>query len=242
MTKETKGGFQKTFITGLAIMIPVFVTIAILMFLFNLLDNWLAPLVNQLLQWVGLPLPVGWKRIPGLGILATLLLVFLTGLFSTNYVGRRLIDVGHRLMNTIPVVKNVYGGISQLVKAFSSAGATPFKTVVLVEFPKPNVWTLGFVSSDASELMTQVTGISGLVNVFIPAAPIPSQGLYVLVSKQDLRILPISTEEGFKMLATLGLVQKPGAELPVGEIPVEPMRLPASESEKGSVSGRERNA
>jgi len=209
MPPETTTGFKKTFVTGLFILIPVAVTVIILLFLFNFFDNWLAPLVNQLLHWAGIPLPAGWTRIPGLGILVTLLLTFITGLVSTNYFGRRLLGVGQSILNTIPVVKNVYGGVSQLVSALSEAGAAPFQTVVMLEFPRPGMWTIGFVSSDAAELANQIVGTE-MVNVFLPTAPIPSQGLYLMIPKKDLRVLPLTTEEGFKMLATLGLIKKPG--------------------------------
>jgi uncharacterized membrane protein len=212
MANETKSGTRKIFITGLLIVLPLAVTVAVLLFLFNILDNWLAPLVNELLHLSGVPLPTGWTRIPGLGILATILLVFITGLISRNYIGQRLIRFGHAVMHQIPLVKNVYGGVSQLVKAFSESGATPFQTVVMLEFPRPGIWTLGFVSGDASAVANKVAGAE-LVNVFIPAAPIPTQGLYLMIPRQDLRILPLSTEEGFKMLATLGLIQQqPGGE------------------------------
>lgn len=207
MAQESKTGFRKIFITGLLIIIPVAVTAAILMFLFNFLDNWLAPLVNQVLHWAGIPLPAGWKRIPGLGILATFLLVLLTGLVSTNYLGRRMIHFGHSLLQRIPLVKNVYGGVSQLVKALSDSNSTPFRTVVMLEFPHSGCWTLGFVSGEASAVANQIAGTE-LVNVYVPAAPIPSQGIYLMVPRRALRVLPVSTEEGFKMLATLGLIRK----------------------------------
>ncbi len=219
-TKKKHNTFQRIFFTGLIFLIPVALTAGILVFLFNLLDNWLAPVVNQLLHVIGVPLPLGWSRIPGLGILATLALVFFTGLVGSHYLGRRLLGFGHGLLQNIPLVKNVYGGISQLVKVLTSAEATPFRTVVMLEFPRPGVWTLGFVSNDASELVNSMAG-TRLVNVFLPAAPIPTQGLYLMVPKKDLRVLAISTEEGFKMLATLGLVQNaaPAAALPPGRSP-----------------------
>lgn len=220
MATESRRGIRSVFITGLLILIPVVVTLAVLTFLFNFFDRWLTPVVNPILVWGGVPIPQGWGRIPGLGILATALLVFVTGLISRNYFGGRLIRFGHALLNRIPLVKNVYGGVSQLLKALTDAGATPFRTVVLVEFPRPGVWTLGFVSGDASAVANQTAG-EELVNVFVPAAPIPSQGLYLLVARRELRVLPITTEEGFKMLATLGLIQGPRPGLAEPDLPFD---------------------
>ena len=233
MAKDGKSGMRKIFITGLVILVPVAVTVVILVFLFNLLDNWLAPVVNRLLHLAGQPLPLGWTRIPGLGILATLLLVFLTGLVGSNYFGRRLIDLGHTLLQNIPLVKNVYGGVNQLVKTLSSGETAPFRTVVLIEFPRRGLWTLGFVTSPAPELANR-TARAQLVNVYVPVAPIPHQGFYLMVPKRDLRVLPVTTEEGFKLLATLGLVQEgaaPAAVIGRANPPVvlrrpKPERLP----------------
>lgn len=215
---KTGRGLRKIFITGLVILVPLAVTAVVLVFLFNLLDTWLAPIMNEVLRLAGVPLPMGWKRIPGLGILATVLIVFFTGLIGSNYVGRRLLSFGHRLLKNIPLVKDVYGGVTQLVRVLSSGESAPFSTAVLLEFPRPGIWTMGFVTGQASELVNREAG-EELVNVFIPAAPIPTQGLFVQVPRRSLRILSLSTDDAFKTLATLGLVQA----APVAEDPLLPL-------------------
>lgn len=222
MSMIKRKGLRQIFITGLVILVPLAVTAAMLVFLFNLIDTWLAPLMNQILRWAGVPLPVGWTRIPGLGILATILIVFFTGLVGSNYLGRRLLSLGHRLLKTIPLVKDVYGGVTQLVRVLSSGESAPFSTAVLLEFPRSGIWTMGFVTGQASELLNREAG-DELVNVYIPAAPIPTQGLFIQVPKQSLRILPLSTDDAFKTLATLGLVQAaPASEEPI--LPLGPQR------------------
>ncbi len=219
---KTGRGLRKIFITGLVILVPLAVTVAVLVFLFNLLDTWLAPIMNEVLHLAGVPLPAGWKRIPGLGILATVLIVFFTGLVGSNYVGRRLLSFGHRLLKNIPLVKDVYGGVTQLVRVLSSGESAPFSTAVLLEFPRSGIWTMGFVTGQASEWVNREAG-EELVNVYIPAAPIPTQGLFIQVPRRSLRVLPLSTDDAFKTLATLGLVQAaPAAEdplLPLGPNP-----------------------
>lgn len=198
---------QTIFISGLFILIPLMVTIVVLVFLFNLFDGWLAPVSNYVLHLTGFQLPAGWKTIPGLGIIATLILIFLAGLFGSNYLGRRVMLLAERIITSIPFVSNVYGGVRQLVKAFSATGASAFKTVVMFEFPMPGQWTVGFLTTSSLPAASKLAKAK-LMNVFVPAAPIPSQGLMVLVPENKLKILPITTEEAFKMLATLGLVQK----------------------------------
>lgn len=209
MAQESKTTFKGIFISGLFILIPLIVTLAVLVFLFNSFDNWLAPMINYLLQLTGFRLPAGWKRIPGLGIVATVLLIFLAGLFGSHYLGRRILHLAEQLITGIPVVSNIYTGVRQLVKAFSDAGTTAFKTVVMVEFPGPGQWTMGFLTAPAMPEANRLAK-DKLMHVFIPAAPIPSQGLLLQVPASKMKVLPITTEDAFKMLATLGLVQKAG--------------------------------
>ncbi len=202
---KDKQTFQKIFISGLLILIPMVVTVAVLVFLFNLLDNWLSPYGAQILRALGANLPDSWNRIPGFGILATFLLICLTGLFASNYLGRRLLDFLDQFLQSVPLIQNLYGGMRQLVDAFTASEGMAFKTVVMLEFPSTGVWTLGFLTTSSAEWARRVGG-ADLETVFIPAAPIPSQGLLIMVSRRRLTVLPLSVEAAFKMIATLGLV------------------------------------
>jgi uncharacterized membrane protein len=199
---------RRIFISGLLVVIPLAATVLILIFLFNLLDGWLAPMGGQFLRAVGFKLPPELKRIPGFGILATLVLILLTGLVASNYLGRRVLRFGDRIIRNIPLVSNVYSGIRQLVKAFSSAGSTAFRTAVLFEFPRKGIWTVGFLTVPAFAAAEQIVR-KKMLTVFLPAAPIPSQGVMLLIPAKDVRILPLSSEQAFKLIATLGMVSSP---------------------------------
>lgn len=196
---------RRIFISGLLVVIPLAATILILVFLFNLLDGWLAPMGGQFLRALGFKLPPELKRIPGFGILATLALILVTGLVASNYLGRQVLSFGDRVIRNIPLVSNVYGGVRQLVKAFSGSGSTAFRTAVLFEFPRKGIWTVGFLTVPAFAAAEQIVR-KKLLTVFLPAAPIPSQGVMLLVPAKDVRILPLSTEQAFKLIATLGMV------------------------------------
>jgi uncharacterized membrane protein len=202
---EKKKTFQKIFISGILILIPIMVTLFILGFMFNLLDSWLSPYGAQILRTLGVDLPHDWKQIPGFGILATFILICLTGLFASNYLGRRMLAVIDQFMASLPLINHVYGGMRQLVDAFSQRQGTAFKTVVMLEFPSPGIWTLGFLTTPSSTWAKR--HVSGdLMNVFVPAAPIPSAGILVMVPRRKLKVLPLSVEEAFKIVATLGIV------------------------------------
>jgi uncharacterized membrane protein len=216
---EEKKMFRNIFISGLLILIPIAATIVVLGFMFNLLDSWLSPYGAYILRAFGVALPADWKNIPGFGIVATFVLICLTGLFASNYLGRRLLKVVEKFIGSLPLINNVYNGMRQLVEAFSSGQGKAFKTVVMLEFPQRGNWTLGFLTSE-SALWAQKAARQTLVNVFIPAAPIPSQGILVLVPRHKLKVLPLSVEEAFKFIATLGLVTgKAKDRLPAGILP-----------------------
>jgi uncharacterized membrane protein len=214
-----KNTLKRIFITGFLVLVPIAATLALLVFLFNLFDGWLSPYGGQILRSFGVQLPAEWKRVPGTGILATILLTFLTGLISSHYLGRRLVNTLQNAIERIPLVSNIYGGIRQFLTAFSARDSKTFQTVVLVEFPKPHMYTIGFLTT-ASLPAAQKLAKTKLVNVFIPAAPIPSQGLFMMIPVKQVRVLPITVEEAVKMLATLGLVQKE----PLSELLAKPSR------------------
>jgi uncharacterized membrane protein len=208
MAKE-KNSFRKIFIAGLLILIPIVVTIFVLVFLFNFMDSWLSPYGAEILRALGVNLPADWKKVPGFGILATFILICITGLFASNYLGRRLLKIVDNFMGSLPFINVVYSGMRQLVDAFSASKGTAFKTVVMLEFPAPGIWTLGFISAPAAA-WAQRKFKTAMVNVFISASPLPSTGIMVIVPLAKLKVLPLSVEEAFKIIATMGLV--PGKE------------------------------
>jgi len=227
---------RRIFISGLLVVIPLAATILVLIFLFNLLDGWLAPMGGQFLRTVGFKLPPELKNIPGFGILATLVLIMLTGLVASNYLGRRVLSFGDRIIRNIPLVSNVYSGVRQLVNAFSGSGSTAFRTAVLFEFPRKGIWTVGFLTVPAFAAAEQIVR-KKMLTIFLPAAPIPSQGVMLLVPTKDVRILPISAEQAFKLIATLGLVSSHEDEVHPADSPPPPpaagLVLPARKRRRG---------
>ncbi len=204
--KENKTTLRKIFITGLLILIPIAVTIIILIFLFNLFDGWLSPAGGKILRAFGVRLPIDLQHIPGFGIVATVVLIFLVGLFGSNYLGRQVLHFGDRLIKRVPLVNSIYTAIRQVVTSFSVTGANAFKTVVLFEYPRKGLWAIGFITSP-SLLSAQKIAKQKLVNVFLPTTPNPTSGFLLLIPEKDLHVLPISAESGLKIIATVGLIQ-----------------------------------
>jgi len=212
-TKEHKSTLRRIFISGLLVLIPIVATIFVLVFLFNLLDGWLAPMGGQVLRIFGFKLPPELKHIPGFGILATFILIFFTGLIASNFLGRKILQFGDRLIKNIPIVSSIYTAMRQVVNSISVTGSTVFKTVVMFEYPRPGIWVIGFLTTPSLSSARKIAN-QNLVNVFLPTTPNPTSGFFLMIPLQDLHILPISAEDGLKIVATVGLIQKEEIDVP----------------------------
>ncbi|MFQ6672108.1 MAG: DUF502 domain-containing protein [Candidatus Tectimicrobiota bacterium] len=195
--------FRRIFVTGLLVTIPLAVTVFLLSWLFTKLDR-LSPLLTRGLIALGLPLPEGF-RLPGLGILFTVALVFLVGIFITTFVGRRIIDWGEELLRKIPLVRIIYGGAKQVVDAVASQRGTAFNQVVLVEYPRKGLYSIGFLTCENSGEI-QAVDQRHLVNVFIPTTPNPTSGLLIVVPQEDVVPLSMTVEDGIKFIMSGGLL------------------------------------
>lgn len=186
---------RELFVVGLAVVLPLLVTYLLLRFLFETFDGLLDPIIQGLLG----------RRIPGLGFLATVALIFLIGTLTTNIVGRKLVAMTEDLLLRIPLVKNVYGASKQLFDAITLPGKGAFRQVVMLEYPRKGLYALGFITA------TQVEGFYDLVGertvkVFIPTAPNPTSGFFLVVPEKSVIPVPISMEEVLKLIVSGGLI------------------------------------
>lgn len=184
---------------GLLVVVPVVLTAAVLSFLFNLMDTWTRPMSLRL---------VG-REIPGLGILVTIVLVYLTGLLSTNFFGKKLLELFDRLLENLPLVKTVYTASKQLVEAVSPGGRRAFRRVVLVEFPKKGTYALGFVTGDGIGPTKDLK-----LSIYVPTAINPTSGFLIFAGPEDVLDAGLSVEDGLKLVVSGGVVSPTGP--PIG--------------------------
>jgi len=192
---------RELFVVGLAVVLPLLVTYLLLRFLFEALDGLLDPMIQGILG----------RRIPGLGFLATVAIIFLIGTLTTNFIGRKLVAMTEGLLLRIPLVKNVYGASKQLFDAITLPGRGAFRQVVMLEYPRSGLYALGFITA------TQASGFQDLVgeqtvNVFIPTAPNPTSGFFLVVPERSVIPVPISVEEALKMIVSGGLIVPPALQ------------------------------
>lgn len=177
--------------TGILIVVPIGVTILILVWIFITLDNILQPIIRSI-----------WGRtVPGVGFGVTIVLIYLAGVIASNIIGRRVIHYGESLLVKVPVVRQLYAGIKQILEGFSKPGKTGFMQVVLVEFPKEGMRAIGFITNESYDKSGE-----RLLNVFIPTSPNPTSGFLEIVTEDKVIRTNISVDDALKMVVSAGRV------------------------------------
>jgi uncharacterized membrane protein len=215
--------WQANFWAGLAIVLPGVISIAVLIWLFgtvaNITDTLLIFLPRHLTHHDGGAGPLYWYW----SLVALALAVFLigiVGLLARNYLGERIIKWVDTALLRVPLLNKIYGATKQINEAFSSSNKNAFRTVVLVEFPRPGVYSLGFITSE-QHAEVQAKTQQNMVCVFVPTTPNPTGGFLLLVPEDKLTKLEMSVADGIKYIISLGsiLPEPAGGALPAGRAP-----------------------
>lgn len=189
--KHIKG----TFIAGIFIVIPFGITIFILKFLFNFADGILGSHLDSLMVYYGR----SEGHIPGIGMVTGVVVIYLTGLVATNVLGKRLLKLGDDLMTRIPLVKSIYSSSKQLIKVFSEGGSS-YRRAVFVEWPRPGVRAVGFVTAEVEREGEQ------FVVVYIPTMPNPTSGFALWFRECDVFESGMTVEDAVKFVVSGGVV------------------------------------
>ena len=176
MTRTVGGHIRRNFITGSLMLVPVALTYLVLRFIFDVTDGVLQPAVQFVFRRFGLD----WI-VPGVGLLVAVVLIYLTGFFLANAVGRRLARWGQNAVMHLPLVGVVYSASRKLVESFSGAGETGFKRVVMLQYPKLDSWTIGFLTATTTALNGKRLAV-----VYIPTAPTPTSGWVAIVPVEEV--------------------------------------------------------
>jgi len=193
---------RQWFFAGLLIWVPLAATLLVIRFLVGLLDTSL------------LLIPPSIRPdFPGLGVVLSVALVLGTGALAANFLGSRMLNWAEELLLRIPLVRTLYGGVKKLAETLFSQESTAFKRVVLIEWPRPGLWTVGFQAGDPLRVVTEVTG-QELIPVFVPTTPNPTGGFIMQVPADQLKFLDVSVEDGMRYIISLGVVA-PGASAPI---------------------------
>ena len=185
---------RRQFITGILAVVPISVTIAVLVWIFNTVDNYLQPVIK----------PILGRSVPGVGFAVTIVLIYLAGVIASNVLGKKLISYGESLLARLPLVRPLYAGVRQLMDSFSTPGKASFMQTVLVEFPRKGVWTIGFVTKESLAQSGEKQ-----LNIFVPTVPNPISGFLLIVSEDEVIRTDIPVGEALKMIISAGQVVPP---------------------------------
>ncbi len=191
---------RKYLITGLLVWVPLGITILVIKLLVDLLDKTLLLLPEALR-----PATLIGFDIPGLGIILTTLFVFMSGFVITNFAGKRLVSWGEDLLERIPLVRSIYSALKQVTETVLTSDKNSFRQVVLVEYPRKGIWTIGFQTGDSPSEFNQLTE-KKLLTIFVPTTPNPTSGYILMMPEEDVQKLDMDVEDALKMVMSLGVV------------------------------------
>ncbi len=200
LSRRIASHFQRTLAAGVLVMLPVGITALVLKFIFDLLTPILQPLTDLL------PGP----DVYGTGLVALLILIYVVGLVAAFVIGRRIIDLAHRVMEVIPLVKGIYSTTRTAVQLLSRSGRSEngsgtarYSGVVLVEFPRLGIRSIGLVTSQMYDADGQE-----VIFVFVPTTPIPSSGFLIIVPTSQVTFLDMSVEEAMAVVVSGGILSE----------------------------------
>ena len=204
------------FLAGILVTAPIAITL------------WLAwEIIEFFDRQVRAVIPAGYSpeynfpfSIPGIGLLIFIVAMTLIGALTAGFVGRSVVDIGERLLARMPVVRSIYGAVKQIFEAVLAQKSNAFRQVVLVEFPRAGMWSLGFVSG-VSHGEIQTVSDDEVVNVFVPTTPNPTSGYLMFVPRRDVVELSMTVEEGIKMVVSGGIVAPPDRRVPAIGVPAD---------------------
>ena len=209
---------RKYFITGLLVLVPLVITLWVLNLIIGTLDQSL------------LLLPPQWRpelllgfNLPGVGTILTLVIIFITGVVTRNFVGNRLLMLWELLLKRIPVVNSIYSSVKQVSDTLFSSSGNAFRKALLVQYPREGVWTIAFQTGvPGGDVKNHLSG--DYVSVYVPTTPNPTSGFFLMLKRDETIELNMSVDEALKYIVSMGVVAPPAS----GSKPLTPAQTGAT--------------
>jgi len=189
--KKMLNNIRSTTFAGLATLVPLMLTFYFVRFLYVTFDQLSAPFAKKYLN----------LDIPGIGILITLILIYLLGAFTTNFLGKKIISIGETILKRVPLVSTIYSTLKQLTDTISKNSLDAFKGAVYLEYPRPGVWTMAFISGESKD-----SNDTSYYHLFVPTTPNPTSGFFLIIPKNDTVPSGMSVEDGLKTIISGGIL------------------------------------
>ena len=182
--------FRAKLFAGLATLLPLYLTFIVLRILFENLEKISVPILIKF----GL-------YIPGLGILLTLALIYLLGIIVTNFLGKKIFNIGESLVKKVPIVNTVYSTLKQITDTFTKGTTDAFEGAVYIEYPRKGLWTMAFISGKSKNKEN-----IAYYHLFVPTTPNPTSGFFLMIPQKDAVPTGMSVEQGLKTIISGGLL------------------------------------
>jgi uncharacterized membrane protein len=216
--ERLKQDLKNDLIAGLLVVIPLATTIWLSFTISTWAINFLTEIPKQINPFDGLnPFLTNVLNF-SVGLTVPLAFILLIGLMARNFVGRWFLDLGEQILQKIPLAGSVYKTLKQILQTLFQDSKTKFRRVVMVEYPRKGVWSLGFVTGKASSLIQSHLS-KPMLSIFIPTTPNPTSGWYAVVAEDEVITLAVSIEDAFKILISGGIVS------PINNSPSVPISL-----------------
>jgi len=191
---------RKYFISGLLFWIPLGLSIVVIKFFLELVNDIVPP------EYLPKALFNLDSVVPGSGIVWVILIIVVTGALVSNFIGRKLVEIWEKILNRIPGFRGIYNALKQLSDTVLSPSGNSFKKALLVEYPRKGMWTIAFQTNDFQGEIAQKIG-QELVNIYVPTTPNPTSGFFIMLPKTDVIELDMSVDEAFKFIISTGVVE-----------------------------------
>lgn len=192
------GTIRSTFFNGFFTLLPITLTMFLFSFSFRLIKSWLEPL--HAMQ------PEILRQIPHSEIVLVFVVIFIVGIILKLFIMQTLISFFESIFERLPLISTVYTGIKQLVHAFSSHDKLSFKKVVLLEFPRKDMYSLGFLTSELPKALTPKQQ-ERVYSIFVPTTPNPTTGYFVVAPEKDFTVVDLTTQEAMALIISGGIIQ-----------------------------------
>ena len=194
---------RNNFLTGLAVIIPVFITAYLIWSTIGIVDGWVLPLIPEkyaIDKFIGID-------VKGIGVIIFLLFTVFIGSLTKGYFGRTILKSVESLVDRMPVVRSIYNGIKQIAETVFSQSNNSFERACLVEYPRKGIWAVAFVSTKTKgEVSEKIGKNKELFSIFLPTTPNPTSGFLLFLPEKDIIFLDMTVEDAAKLVISAGLV------------------------------------
>jgi len=190
--------FRSKIFAGLAALLPLYLTFFVIKFLFVTLEEMSDPLLKRFNL-----------EIPGLGIILTVVLIYILGFLVTNFLGRKIFNLGERIVKKVPIVNIIYTTLKQITDTFTKGSTDAFEGAVYIQYPRQGLWTMAFISGESKTK----DGVP-YYHLFVPTTPNPTSGFFLMIPQADTVATGMSVEDGLKTIISGGLLAPDENPLP----------------------------